>query len=264
MILERTSPDGRLIGFDRDAESLIEARKHLARFGDRVMLVHENFKNSAGVIRQLNLKEVQGVLLDLGVSSAQLDEPGRGFSFRSDAPLDMRMDRREASTTAGDIVNRYSEKELERILHDFGEERFAGRIARGLVRERSRRPIRTTGELTGVVVGAVPRKYRYGRLHPATRTFQALRLEVNREMESLDQFLSSPPDYLKLGGRLVIISFHSLEDRSVKVAFRQWAKEKKGSVLTKHPVRPDSREVSENPRSRSAKLRAFEMSQEVI
>jgi len=256
-VLERILPGGLLIGFDKDPEALARAKEVLSRFGDRTMILHEDFRNVAKRLKTLQKEKAQGVLLDLGVSSMQLDTPERGFSFKQNGPLDMRMNPEE-SLTAREIVNRFSEKDLLKILWNYGEERFARRIVERIARERSQRPIETTGELEAIVFQAAPKAYRYGRIHPATRTFQALRIAVNREREALEEFLSSVLEILDTKGRLVIISFHSLEDRAVKTAFRKFEKEKRGRVLTKKPVVPNDAEVADNPRARSAKLRAFE------
>lgn len=256
-ILERILPGGLLIGFDKDPEALARAKQVLARFGDRAMILHEDFRNVAGRLKALQKEKVQGMLLDLGVSSMQLDSLERGFSFKQNGPLDMRMNPQEP-LTAKEIVNRYSEKELLEILWTYGEERFARRIVERIVRERSKCPIETTGELEAIIFQVVPKSYRYGRIHPATRTFQALRIAVNHETEVLEAFLESVLEILDVKARLVIISFHSLEDRAVKRAFRRFEKEKAGRILTKKPVVPNDAEVSDNPRARSAKLRAFE------
>ncbi len=256
-ILERLEPHGRLIGFDRDPQALSEARKSLVSFGDRAMLVQENFKNIARKLKEIETPAVQGVLLDLGVSSMQLDRPERGFSFKVDGPLDMRMNP-ENPLTAREIIRHYPKKELQDILWNFGQERFAKKIAERITQERSKRSIDTTMELASIIFQAVPKSYRYGRIHPATRSFQALRLVVNQELESLRECLAQVLDSLDFGGRLVVISFHSLEDRIVKVAFKEFQKEKQGRVLTKKPVVPTEAEISQNARARSAKLRAFE------
>lgn len=257
LILERLGPDGKLVGFDKDAAALEEAGKALAVYGERVMLIHDDFKNMAHKFAGLGIGRADGVLLDLGVSSMQIDQPERGFSFRFDGPLDMRMDA-SRGLTAADIVNEWPQKELEKIIFEYGEERFGRRIAERIERERSGRRIETTGQLAAIIASAVPAAYRHGRIHPATRTFQALRIVVNGEMESLRVFLETALDTLADGGRLVIISFHSLEDRIVKNVFREWKQGEKGTVLTKKPVIATEAEIFTNPRSRSAKLRAFE------
>lgn len=257
-ILERLGPEGKLIGFDRDPFALAKARERLERFGDRVMLFKDNFTAIPQRLKENGIAGADGILLDLGVSSVQLETPSRGFSFLKEGPLDMRMDPDDA-LTAADIVNGYSKPQLQELIGFLGEERYAGRIASRIVEERSRRRqgIRTTTELASIIYHAVPSGYRYGRIHPATRTFQALRIAVNRELESLGIFLKCLPDWLASSGRAVIISFHSLEDRLVKVAFRDWQKSQLGRVLTKKPVSAAPDEISKNPRARSAKLRAF-------
>lgn len=256
-ILECIGPEGRLIGFDKDSRALEEAEKALKPFGRRAITFCDSFTRIPSRLKELSLPGVDRVLLDLGISSFQLDAPERGFSFQSEGPLDMRMDRRQGETGA-DLVNRLREPELQDILWKYGEERFAGRIARSIVGERAKRPIRTTTELAAVIVKAVPPSYRHGRIHPATRSFQAFRIAVNHELEELEQFLSEVLSYLNPKGRVAVISFHSLEDRLVKRAFRAFQGENRGRVLTKKPVRPADEETASNPRSRSAKLRIFE------
>lgn len=256
-VLERIGPEGKLIGFDQDPEALAEARKVLEGFGDRAMVVNDNFTNIAKHLESLKRGPVQGILLDLGVSSMQLDTPERGFSFRQEGPLDMRMDPK-ASLTAEEIVNTYSKEALTTILSELGEERFARRIAGRILEARSQKRIRTTSELENIIFHAVPRTYRHGRIHPATRSFQSLRLAVNKEIEVLREFLLGVLECLEPQGRVVIISFHSLEDRLVKTAFKEFQMNKMGSVLTKKPITPSPEEVEDNPRSRSAKLRAFQ------
>ncbi len=250
-ILERILPGGTLIGVDRDPFMLERARQALP--ADRVILVHGRFDQLREILDDLGIACVDGVLLDLGVSSDQLADPERGFSFRSSAPLDMRMDPTQAGLTAAEIVNRASESELVQILRTYGEERFARRIARAIVQARRRAPLRTAKELAQVVADAVPPNYERGRIHPATRTFQALRIVVNDELNALARFFQMVPRCLKPGGRAVVISFHSLEDRVVKHAF---ANRELWDRLTKKPVRPSSEEVAQNPRARSARLRA--------
>lgn len=252
-ILERCGPEGRLVGFDRDEEALAEARRALAAYGERVVLIQDDFKN---IPRYLARKKVHGILLDLGVSSLQLEKAERGFSFLRPGPLDMRMDRR-GPLTAREIVNRFPAQGLLDILWNFGQERFARRIVRRIVEARSRKALETTTELAALVERAVPAARRQS-IHPATRTFQALRIAVNGEMESLGSFLGELPALLEEGGRAAVISFHSLEDRAVKHAFRRFAQEKVGRVLTRKPVTPSAAEERANPRSRSAKLRVFE------
>ena len=256
-ILEKILPKGRLLGFDRDAQALAEAGRRLAVFEANMSFIHDDYKNVDRHLEELGIAQVDGMLLDLGVSSMQLESPARGFSFRAEGPLDMRMDVR-GSLTAEEIVNRTPEKELEKILRVYGEERLARRVARKIIETRKARRIRTTSELESIIFHAVPVSYRRGRIHPATRSFQALRIAVNGELESLKNFLLKSVHHLKNGGRLVIISFHSLEDREVKNKFREFQKENLGAVLTRKPVRASMAEMARNPRSRSAKLRVFE------
>jgi 16S rRNA (cytosine1402-N4)-methyltransferase len=244
---------GRLVGMDRDARALEIARERLKAYERQVILVHSNFSRIEDVARGLKLPPLDGVLADLGVSSLQLDSPERGFSFRWPGPLDMRMDADELRT-AGEIVNYWSEPDLADLLYGYGEERHSHRIARAIVRAR---PIRDTEHLATVVAGGRRAKGRQ-KLHPATKTFLALRIAVNRELEELEQFLSRTPATLAFAGRWVILSYHSLEDRLVKRAFQRLAAASELKVLTKKPVRPTAAEVRTNPRGRSAKLRASE------
>jgi len=250
-LLEASGPSGTVVGIDRDPEALEVARHRLARFGGRVQLVHGNFAALKTLLHGLGLREVDGVLFDLGVSSLQLQRPERGFSFHFPGPLDMRMDPGQPQTAA-DLVNRLSEAELADLLRRYGEEPFARRIARSIVR---RRPLRTTTELVEAVQAAVPRSRWPRRLHVATRTFQALRIATNRELECLEEALGQVPEVLRPGGRAVVISFHSLEDRLVKRAFQS---DPRLRPLTRKPVRPDAEEVRANPRARSARLRVAE------
>jgi len=259
-ILEKSSPTGRLIGLDWDAEAIERARKSLHSFEGRVVLSRENFRNLPSVLKTLSVPAVDGILLDLGVSTEQLESRERGFSFRWEAPLDMRMSQ-ETETTAQDLVGDLSSEDLEALLREYGEERWARKIARNIVRRRQTAPIRTTGELVKAVEQSIPAPR--GRIHPATRTFQALRISVNEELDNLKAFLDAAPDLLRSKGRLCIISYHSLEDRIVKIFFRQWTRGGKGeekpfALLTPKPVLPEAEEVSRNPRARSAKLRAVE------
>jgi 16S rRNA (cytosine1402-N4)-methyltransferase len=260
-ILERSSPTGKLIGLDWDEEAVERARKNLSLFEGRVALRKGNFKDLKSVLKSLSIPGVDGILLDLGVSTEQLESRERGFSFRWDGPLDMRMSQ-ETEITAQDFVKNLPPSDLETLLREYGEERWARRIARNIVRRRQRAPIRTTGELVEAIEESVPRSR--GRIHPATRTFQALRISVNEELNNLRAFLDSAPDLLRPKGRLCIISYHSLEDRIVKNCFRHWTRGGKGEekpfgLLTPKPVVPAAEEVSRNPRARSAKLRAVEM-----
>lgn len=253
-ILERSSPTGKLIGLDWDEEAIQRARKKLALFGRRVELREKNFKDLRRVLELLSVQAVDGILLDLGVSTEQLEDRERGFSFRWEGPLDMRMSR-ETKITAQDLLQRLSVSELSEILRQYGEERWANRIAKAIVRRRQTEPIHTTRELLQVLEKSLPRPFHRGRIHPATRTFQALRIAVNEELNNLQTFLDQCPDLLHPGGRLCIISFHSLEDRIVKDHFRRWASFR---TLTPKPVVPSSEEVFLNPRARSAKLRVAE------
>lgn len=271
-ILEASSPDGVLLGFDRDREALEAAAGKLAPFGNRVKLFHANYTHISRILEREGVERIDGMLLDLGVSSHQLDKDERGFSFQRDASLDMRMDT-SSGRTAADLVNTLPERELEQIIRDFGEERWARRIAKVIVSARVTEPIVTTLQLADLVKGAIPRARWEARLHPATRTFQAFRIAVNEELESLEQGLASGMSALGRGGRLVVISFHSLEDRIVKNFFNDLAK---GCVcpksaplcvcgrlpalrkLTGKPVIATPEEIETNPRSRSAKLRAAE------
>jgi 16S rRNA (cytosine1402-N4)-methyltransferase len=239
----------RVIGVDRDPDALVAASGRLSRFGDRFRSVRARFSEVAEVVKEAGVRAVGGVLYDLGVSSLHLDRAERGFSYRSEGPLDMRMD--PDGPTAADIVNTYPREDLERVIRELGEERFAGRIARAILRARERAPLRTTAELSRVVAGAVPK--RRGGPHPARRTFQAIRIEANRELEELAASLPRAAELLEPGGTLVAISYHSLEDRIVKRFLRDRSDLK---VLTRKPVRPGAAETAHNPRARSARLRA--------
>ncbi len=259
-VLERSSPTGRLIGLDWDAEALERARKNLSPFAGRFELRRANFRDFHSILESLSIPGVDGILLDLGVSSEQLESRERGFSFRWDAPLDMRMSQ-ETMTTARELVRKLPAAELERLLREFGEERWARRIARNIVRAREKAPLRTTRELVQVIEKSVPPQRR--GIHPATRTFQALRISVNEELKNLKAFLGNAPDLLNPGGRLCIISYHSLEDRIVKNHFRECARREDRktppfALLTPKPVVPSGKEISRNPRARSAKMRAVE------
>ena len=269
LILEN-APAATLIGIDRDREALAAAGERLAVYGDRVRLLHGDFAGVADHLNSLGITGLDGFILDLGVSSHQLDTKERGFSFQQDAPLDMRMDT-SSGETAADLVNRLPEQELERILLEYGEERWAKRIASFIVNERTEAPITTTFRLVDIIKGAVPKAKWDERIHPATRTFQALRIAVNSELDSLEQGMRAAIDLLKPGGRGVIISFHSLEDRIVKHIFREYAegctcprqlpvcvcgKQPRVKVLTGRPVTATETETNDNPRARSAKLRA--------
>ena len=253
-LLARLDPGGVLIGLDRDVSVLRIARDKLSGYGEMVRLEQANYTGVKEALDRAGLEAADGVLFDLGVNSAQLDNAERGFSFQKDGPLDMRMDAGEGRTAA-DLVNRLDRRELEYLIRGYGEERFAGRISRHIVEERSRSPIRTTGRLAEIISRAVPGR---GKIHPATRTFQALRLAVNRELENLEQALPAAREVLRPGGRICLIAFHSLEDRIVKHTFRRWAEEGKVRILTAKPVRPSEEETRTNPRARSARLRAAE------
>ena len=242
-----------VVGIDRDQDALHEAKAHLSRFGTRFRGVAGRFSRLAEIVQQAGFSEVGGVLYDLGVSSMQRDRADRGFGYRSEGPLDMRMGRDESGPAASDVVNTYPEEALARVIFEYGQERHSRRIARAIVRARDRAPIERTNELAAIVAGAVPR--RRGGAHPARRTFQAIRIEVNGELEELAASLSQAAGLLERGGRLVAISYHSLEDRIVKRFLRD---EPSLVVLTRKPVRPLPEEVEANPRARSARLRAAE------
>ncbi len=262
---------GHLYGIDQDCSAVRAAEERLAAFRERVTVIRDNYRNMRAALGQEGVESADGILLDLGVSSYQFDSQERGFSYRFDAPLDMRMDQRQ-ELTAGEIVNNYSESELYRIIRDYGEDRFAKNIAKHIVRTRALRPIRTTFELNEIIRAAVPAKMRRDG-HPSRQTFQALRIECNGELEALESSLEDFIDILKPGGRLCIITFHSLEDRIVKNIFRKnespctcppefpvcvCGKVSKGTVVTRKPIVPTEKELEENSRSRSAKLRVFE------
>lgn len=270
-VLRRLSPQGRFIGIDQDADALLAAGKKLQEFGN-VTLIRSNYCNIREELMGNNVEGVDGILLDLGVSSYQLDTPERGFSYMHDAPLDMRMDQR-SELTAGDIINGYSQKELFRVIRDYGEDRFAANIAKHIVAVREVKKIETTFELVDIVKSAIPMKVRKTMGHPAKQTFQAIRIELNHELDVLKDTLDTMIDLLNPGGRICIITFHSLEDRIVKVAFKRnenpctcpsdfpvcvCGKVSKGRVITGKPILPSEEEMDENPRSKSAKLRVFE------
>jgi len=258
-ILERITPGGRLVGIDRDEESLSIARERLRNFSGSFDLVHGNFIDIDAILNNLDIKKVDGMLFDLGISSFQLDDPKRGFSFQNEGPLDMRLDR-TSYISAYDLVNNLNEEELSSILWTFGQERWHNRIARILVHERQRQPIATTSQLSNIVLQAIPYRYRhrYYRIHPATRTFQAVRIAVNRELETLEQAIGKTLDFLGEKARACIISFHSLEDRVVKLSFRKFAAEGLADIVTPKPQGPGQEEIGINPSSRSAKLRVME------
>jgi len=271
-ILERAGPEVTLLAVDKDDRALEEARRRLSGLPGRVLFFREDFSRLREVAQEAGITSFQGILFDLGVSSFQLEDQERGFSYHADAPLDMRMDRRQV-LTAYHLVNGLTEGELARIIRQYGEERWAFRIARFIVKARERSPITTTGELVEIIKAAVPASARRQGLHPARRTFQALRIAVNDELGALERGLSAAHDLLSPGGRLLVISFHSLEDRVVKRTFSAWARgcvcppgmpecacagRPTVRIITPRPVRPGLREIEENPRSRSARLRAVE------
>lgn len=256
-ILKRTGPDGVVIGIDWDQKAMEEAEKRLEPFGKRARIFRENFTHLPEILKWAEVESVNGIVLDLGVSSLQLDERDRGFSFRGEGHLDMRMDQR-GERTAADLVNGLPLADLERILFEYGEERWARRIAKAIVMEREKGPIQTPRALSRVVYGAIPRRFQSRRIDPATKTFQALRTKVNQEMDNLKEMLETGWKVLKKEGRICILSFHSLEDRMVKEAFRRMEREGMMRVLTKRPLTPSEAEEKMNPRSRSAKLRCAE------
>ena len=253
-ILERSAPTGRVIGFEWDAEALARAQERLAPYWDRLRTVQASYADLLAELAALNVERIDGLLVDLGVSSLQLDHAERGFSFRTDAPLDMRMDRRNP-VTAASLVARLSAEQLADMFYHYGEERQARRIARFLVEAREAEPVTTTGRLAEIVAAAVPRKFHPPRIHVATRVFQALRIAVNTELDNLVRLLETAPAVLAPGARIAIIAFHSLEDRIVKQAF---AGNPAYRVLTRRPIEPQPAETQKNPRARSAKLRVAE------
>jgi len=258
-ILERITPGGRLIGIDRDEESLAASKERLKDYSSFCDFVHSNFVDIDKALKGLKIKKVDGVLMDLGISSFQLDDPARGFSFQNEGPLDMRLDR-GSYISAYDLVNNLNEEEISSLLWNFGEERWHNRIAHLLIEERERHPISTTRELADIVARAIPARYRgrHYRIHPATRTFQAVRIAVNRELEILESAIIKGVEVLKKGGRICVISFHSLEDRVVKHTFKRLASEESIDILTPKPLTPTLSEAQVNPRSRSSKLRVAE------
>jgi len=256
-IFKRASPDGIVIGIDWDEEAIAEAKGALAPFGDRIKIFRENFVRLPDLLEALNISEVDGILLDLGLSSLQLEKKERGFSLKGEGPLDMRMDQR-INRTAADLLEGLSFQELESTLREFGEERWAKRIARAILQEREKKPVGTTQELRQIVHRAIPRRFHSRRIDPATRTFQAFRILVNEELENLRRILETGWTFLKRGGRICVISFHSLEDRMVKETFRRLDRDGVMRGITKKPITPSEEEKQRNPRSRSAKLRCAE------
>lgn len=271
-VLKRLGPKGRLIGIDQDADAIRAASERLDEYKEKVTIVRSNYRNIREVLEGLGISKVDGIYLDLGVSSYQLDTAERGFTYRENAPLDMRMDQRN-EMTAADIINEYSEMELYRIIRDYGEDRFAKNIAKHIVREREKHRIETTDQLVEIIKAAIPAKIRAEGGHPAKRTFQAVRIELNKELEVLNDSIDTMIDLLNPGGRLSIITFHSLEDRIVKTRFKTnespcicppdfpvcvCGRKSKGRVVTRKPIVPDEKEIEENKRSKSSKLRVFE------
>lgn len=272
VVCSHLSMQGRFIGIDQDADAITAATKRLEPYSNRVTIIRDNYCNMKQRLEELDIHGVDGIVLDLGVSSYQLDTVGRGFTYRENAPLDMRMDQRQTKT-ARDIVNEYSETELFRIIRDYGEDSFAKNIAKHIVMQREIKPIETTEELNEVIRMAIPAKIRKNGGHPSKKTFQAIRIELNHELDVLKNSLDDMIDCLNPGGRLCIITFHSLEDRIVKNSFRKnenpctcppsfpvctCGKKSKGTVITRKPIIPGERELEENPRSKSSKLRVFE------
>ncbi|MBE5979718.1 MAG: 16S rRNA (cytosine(1402)-N(4))-methyltransferase RsmH [Paenibacillaceae bacterium] len=272
-VCRRLGEHGRLIGIDQDADAIAAATERLKEYKDKVTVVRSNYENIHEVLTELGIDKVDGIYLDLGVSSYQLDMPERGFTYREeDAPLDMRMDQRNPQTAA-DIINQYSEFDLYRIIRDYGEDKFAKNIAKHIVRARAVKPIETTGELSEIIKNAIPAKIRAVGGHPSKRTFQAIRIELNHELDVLKNSLDTMIGLLNPGGRLSIITFHSLEDRIVKTRFKDnedpcicprnfpvcvCGRKSMGKVITRKPILPSEEELSENKRSKSSKLRVFE------
>ena len=271
-ILEKMGGDGKLVGIDRDEYAIQKASQRLEKYKDNILLIKGNFCDAPKLLSENGIHKIDGVVADLGVSSFQLDNADRGFSYMHDAPLDMRMSRQD-KLSAYDVVNGYEEKELSRIINLFGEERFASKIAYNICRTREKQPIKTTAELAEVVKNSIPAKNRADGPHPAKRTFQAIRIEVNGELDVIDKMILGLFPMLESGGRMVVITFHSLEDRIVKHTFAELAKgcecppdfpvcvcgkKPQGVVVTKKPILPSEQELEENPRSRSAKLRVCE------
>ena len=271
-ICRRLGEGGRLIGIDQDMDAIAAATERLSDYKDKVTIVHSNYQDTDSVLKELSISGVDGIVLDLGVSSYQLDNVERGFTYREDTPLDMRMDQ-SSNLTAKDIVNDYSEMELFRVIRDYGEDGFAKNIAKHIVATRKLKPIETTGELNEIIKAAIPAKMRQGTGHPSKKTFQAIRIELNHELEVLENSLDKMIELLNPGGRLSIITFHSLEDRIVKNIFRRnmnpcicppgfpvctCGRKPTGKIITRKPVVPSEHELEENKRAKSSKLRVFE------
>ena len=271
-VCKHLSSKGRLIGIDQDSEALEAARERLSEFEDKVTMVRSNYCEIDTILKDLDIDKVDGIVLDLGVSSYQLDNLERGFSYKADAPLDMRMDTRQM-ITASDVVNNYSENELYRIIRDYGEEKKKKNIAKHIVMARKKKPLTTTGELSEIVKESIPMKFQAKGGHPAKKTFQAIRIEVNNELKVLKDSIDTMIEHLNLGGRICIITFHSLEDRIVKTKFREnenpctcppdfpvcvCGKVSKGKVITRKPIIPSEEEIVNNKRAKSSKLRIFE------
>ena len=271
-VCRRLGEKGSIVGIDQDAAAIEAASARLKDFGEKVTIVRSNYCDMKSKLHELGIDKVDGIVLDLGVSSYQLDTAERGFSYREDAPLDMRMDTRQ-KMTARDIVNDYTEADLDRVIRDYGEDKFAKNIAKHIVQARAVKPVETTAELSEIIRASIPMKFQKKSGHPAKRTFQAIRIELNRELDVLRDSLDDMIDLLNPGGRLCIITFHSLEDRIVKSAFRKnenpctcppdfpvcvCGKKSKGSIITKKPILPSEEELEYNSRSKSAKLRIFE------
>ena len=271
-VCRRLGEKGSIVGIDQDAAAIVAASARLKDFGEKVTIVRSNYCDMKSKLHELGIDKVDGIVLDLGVSSYQLDTAERGFSYREDAPLDMRMDTRQ-KMTARDIVNDYTEADLYRVIRDYGEDKFAKNIAKHIVQARAVKPVETTAELSEIIRASIPMKFQKKSGHPAKRTFQAIRIELNRELDVLRDSLDDMIDLLNPGGRLCIITFHSLEDRIVKSAFRKnenpctcppdfpvcvCGKKSKGSIITKKPILPSEEELEYNSRSKSAKLRIFE------
>lgn len=268
---------GHLYGFDQDTDALKAAGERLACYGDKVTRIHSNYEFMKERLAELGVTKVDGIMLDLGVSSFQLDEADRGFTYRvDDAPLDMRMDK-DNPMTAADIVNTYSAEDLTRVLYTYGEEKFSKQIVKNIIKEREKAPIHTAGQLNKIIAESIPKKAQVGQGHPSKRTYQALRIELNRELTVLEDHIDDMIDLLNPGGRLCIITFHSLEDRITKVAFKRnedpctcpknfpvcvCGKKSKGKVVTRKPILPSDEELEANSRSKSAKLRVFERGDE--